>query len=184
MSARHVLIYGPPAAGKFTVAQALAARFDVGVLDNHIAVDAALRLFAFGDPGFFPLVEAIRVAMLEAAAAARLDVVSTFVYGHPHDQEAMERLLAPSRRHGGDVTVVQLLPSADETRRRVATGRRLASNKISDLDVFDEYVGRHDVRSPYPGTDLTIDNTHLTAEDVAERLGALVGFRRRVQEPA
>jgi hypothetical protein len=36
------------AAGKLTVAQALAAGFDVRVLDNHASRDLALRLFALG----------------------------------------------------------------------------------------------------------------------------------------
>ncbi len=183
MGARHLLIYGPPAAGKLTVARAIAARWDVRVLDNHVAVDAALRLFAFGEPGFFDLVDSIRVTMLRAAAAAGRDVVSTFVYGHPTDQEALERLLAPSREHGADVLVAQLLPSADETRRRVTAESRRTTNKLSDLATYDSVAARHDLRTPYPGTDLTIDNTHLPATDVAEQLAARVGFRARVDAP-
>ena len=49
---KHVLIYGPPGAGKLTVARSLADRYGVRVLDNHLTVDAALRLFNFGTPEF------------------------------------------------------------------------------------------------------------------------------------
>jgi hypothetical protein len=173
------LIYGPPAAGKFTVAQALAARFDVRVLDNHVAVDSALRLFAFGDRGFFSLVQTIRVAMLESAAKAGLDVVSTLAYAHPIDVPTIERLLAASTSHGAEVAVVQLLPSAEEVRRRVSADSRRTTNKISDPDLFDEVVNGYDLRTPYPGTDVTIDNTEVAADAVAEQLARKVGFRPR-----
>lgn len=179
MRARHLLIYGPPAAGKFTVAQAIAARYDVRVLDNHVAVDAALRLFTFGDRGFFSLVQKIRVAMLEAAAKASLDVVSTLAYAHPIDVPTIERLLAASTEHGAEVAVVQLLPSAEEVRRRVSADSRLTTNKISDLDLFDEAITGYDLHTAYPGTDVTIDNTELAADAVAEQLARRVGFRPR-----
>src|SRR4051812_7067697 len=57
---RHLLIYGPPAAGKLTVATRLADLHGLKVVDNHASVDPALRLFSFGQPQFGPLVEEIR----------------------------------------------------------------------------------------------------------------------------
>jgi len=47
-SPRHILIYGPPSAGKLTVATCLAERYDMKLLDNHLTLDVALRLFSFG----------------------------------------------------------------------------------------------------------------------------------------
>jgi len=179
VGAKHLLIYGPPAAGKLTVAQAIAERYDVRVLDNHVAVDAALRLFTFGERGFFRLVHTIRVAMLESAALAGRDVVSTLAYAHPIDVPTVERLLDASRAHGAEATVAQLLPSDDEVRRRVTSASRHATNKISDLGLFDEVVTGHDLRTAYPGTDVTIDNTDLEPADVAEQLAARAGLRPR-----
>ncbi|MBA2608364.1 MAG: hypothetical protein H0U92_05475 [Actinobacteria bacterium] len=48
-SARHVVIYGPPAAGKLTVAREVSERYGYALLDNHVTFDFALRLFEFGD---------------------------------------------------------------------------------------------------------------------------------------
>lgn len=179
MSPRQLLIYGPPGAGKLTVARAIVARCDVHLLDNHVAVDAALRLFTFGEPGFFALVNTIRVEMLEAAARAGKDVVSTFAYAHPVDDAGVVQLLDATRRHGGTVRVAQLLPDDDEIRRRVVTAERQSGNKISDLDLYDEVLTGYDLRTPYPGTDVSIDNTDVAPDEVAEQLAELAGFRSR-----
>lgn len=45
---RHVLLYGPPAAGKLTVARCLAAEYGLKLLDNTLTIEVALRLFEFG----------------------------------------------------------------------------------------------------------------------------------------
>lgn len=178
-SARHLVIYGPPGAGKFTVARHIAASYDVRVLDNHIAVDAALRLFDFGEPGFFELCREVRVAMLRAAARAGTDVVSTFAYAHGVDDELMGVLAAACETSASVVKIAQLLPSDTELRRRVVSADRQVTNKISDVGLLDELAGRYDFRTPYPGTDLVIDNTVLTPEDAAGQLARLAGFRKR-----
>ncbi len=46
-TSRHVLLYGPPAAGKLTVARCLEAQYGLKVLDNTLTVEMALRLFPF-----------------------------------------------------------------------------------------------------------------------------------------
>jgi hypothetical protein len=100
---KHVLIYGPPGAGKLTVARSLADRYGLRVLDNHLTVDAALRLFSFGTPEFAGLVERLRVALIEAAAEAGLDVVSTFVYAQGIDDDHVARLIGAAEGAGAEI---------------------------------------------------------------------------------
>ena len=83
---RHIFIYGPPAAGKLTVARCLAAGYGLKVLDNHLTADVAGRLFDFGTEPFGALVRALRGELIGAAARAGVDVVSTNVYAHADDR--------------------------------------------------------------------------------------------------
>ena len=47
-----VYLDGPPAAGKLTVATALAERTGYRLFHNHLTVDALAPVFGFGTPAF------------------------------------------------------------------------------------------------------------------------------------
>jgi ATPase family associated with various cellular activities (AAA) len=174
----HVLIYGPPGAGKLTVARSLADRYGVRILDNHLTVDAALRLFSFGTPEFAGLVERLRVALIEAAAEAGLDVVSTFVYAHAIDDDHLARLIGAAEGAGAEMVLVQLLPAIDELERRLASPSRVGTTKITDLAVLRQLMNEHDLRTRFHRDDLTFDNTTLAPDDVADEIARRVGLAR------
>jgi hypothetical protein len=166
----HVFIYGPPAAGKLTVATALAARRRFRLLDNHASLDLGLRLFEFGDPRLTPLVVRLRAELIGAAAAAGLDVVSTLAFAHPGDRDHVRSLVAATEDRGGRVVFVQLLPSRAALDERVIETSRKAFQKIATVALLDEVIGRHDLVTPINTTDLVIDNSNLSPEVVVDRI--------------
>ena len=52
-----VFIHGRPATGKLTIARKLVTLTGYQLYHNHIAVDEAFQLHAFGTPGFIELRE-------------------------------------------------------------------------------------------------------------------------------
>ena len=164
---RHVLLYGPPAAGKLTVARELASSYGLKVLDNHASVDPALRLFAFGTAEFAALVERLRVALIAAAAEAGISIVSTCVYAHPIDRPHVERLVAAGAGHGMSVDFVQLLPPVPVLEERVASATRVGTQKISDVTELRRILDAYDLETRINLDDLTIDNARLPAAEVA-----------------
>jgi DNA polymerase III delta prime subunit len=173
---RHVILYGPPGAGKLTVARALAGRYGMRVLDNHLSVDPALRLFDFGTAEFADVVERIRVTLLDAAGHAGLDVVTTFVYAHLVDDDHLACLVAASQDAGADVTLVQLAPSAEALEARVGAADRAGTNKITDPDVLRRLMFEFDLRTPAGADDLVIDNTSLSPDAVATAIAEHIGL--------
>ena len=66
-----VLLHGPAAAGKLTVARALAAHVGYPVFHNHLTVDLLTTVFPFGSQPFARLREAVWLAVLTEAARPR-----------------------------------------------------------------------------------------------------------------
>ena len=176
---RHVLLYGPPAAGKLTVATELANRYELKVVDNHASVDPALRLFTFGEPGFGALVEELRVALIRAAARAGLDIVTTLVYGHPVDDEHVRKITEATTDLGGQVDYVQLRPPDEVLEARVSLPSRVETKKIATVETLRTFLGHYDLSTPIHADDLRIDNTSLEPAVVARTIGDAIGLTPR-----
>jgi AAA domain-containing protein len=173
---RHVLIYGPPAAGKLTVARALAERYDLILLDNHLTFDVALRVFPFGSPAFNHLVERLRDVLLEETARAGRDTVATFVFGADVDRPYVARLAASALALGVELHRVQFCPPPEIVLARVVAPSRQGTDKIRDATTLQGVIDAHDLYSPIDATDLCIDNTDLAPEAVAEMIGLHIGL--------
>jgi hypothetical protein len=167
---RHVLIYGPPAAGKFTVATRLGELYGLRVVDNHASVDPALRLFDFGTPEFAALVEEIRVALIRSAALACVDIVSTLVYAHGDDEDHVAKLVDATAAGGGIVQFVQLRPPDAVLEARVTAESRVPTSKVSDVRTLRRMLAAWDVTTPINPGDLSIDNTDRSIDDVCRRI--------------
>jgi len=177
-----VMIVGPPAVGKMTVGQELAARTGMRLFHNHHTIDLVLRFFEFGTPPFQRLVGEYRRRLFEEVAASDLPgLIFTYVwdFSDPAEGEAAERYVAPFRSRGARVVFIELEATQAERLRRNETPFRLeekpskrdvASSREGLLALDAEHQlnshGEHDERSDY----LRLETTDLEAADVAERI--------------
>ena len=61
-----VLLHGPPASGKLTIAKELSDLVGARVFHNHLTLDIAKSLLTFGDPEFWDLVRDLRLLSLRS----------------------------------------------------------------------------------------------------------------------
>jgi predicted kinase len=174
---RHILLYGPPAAGKLTVARCLGSDYGLRLLDNTVTIEVALRLFEFGTTPFVELVDRLRLDLAAAAAHAGVGVVSTFVYCHPVDRDYIDRLVATVEAESGAVTFVQLLPPPAVLETRVNQPSRAAMAKLRDVERLRTTLARYDLCTPVNAGDLSIDNRDIPPEEVAAMIAAHAGLR-------
>ena len=171
-NARPVLVflYGPPAVGKLTVARAIAERWDVRVLHNHVTFDAVAEVLPFGAPTFWETLDKIRLDLVAAAAREGIDVVYTFVFA-PGDERHVDDVVNAYHSAGGSVLFVQLVAPPDERRRRVSDASRAVHNKIRDVATLDDVLREHDVYALIPGRDsMVIDVAEVSSQEAASRV--------------
>jgi len=167
-SSTLLFVYGPPAVGKLTVAEAVVARTGFRLLHNHSTIDAVTPLFDWGTPPFFPLVQQLRTALIEAAARERLDVVFTFAYAPLHDDPVVAQFVELYERHGGRVLFAQLVAETEELVRRVDSPSRFRHGKLTDAEALRDLIGRYEFRSPVPfQPNLSVDTTNTNPDEVA-----------------
>lgn len=166
-----IIIHGPPAAGKLTVANALAEQTGYKVFHNHLTIDCVKPVFEFGSEAFWRIVLTLRIEAIAAAAREGIDVVHTFCYAKGTDDENFKRLIAAAEDNGGQVHTVLLLCDDAERRRRIADESRVRIGKLVDPESVTRSRQLHDLESPYPGRDtLVIDTTAIPPDTAARRI--------------
>lgn len=179
MTGTLLFLIGPPAVGKMTVGEEIAARTGLRLFHNHLAIEPVLRFFPFGSPPFGRLVDRFRRDLIEEVAASDLPgLIFTYVWAfdHPEDDEAVHRYAEPFVRRGGRVLYAELTAGQEERLRRNEGASRLAEKPSKrdlaasrqhllalDQDYRLQSQGRFDGRADY----LLIDNTHLSAAQAA-----------------
>lgn len=167
-----VFIYGPPAVGKLTVANALSKLTGYRVFHNHLTIDLVGAIFDWGQGPFFGLVDRYRVELIEAAAKASIPgLIFTFVYAKDHDIAFVESVVSAVERHGGRICFVRLSCERRELLRRVRAASRRQFRKMKQVKRLREWLDRYELSSnvPYPNN-LVIDNTKLGPRKAAQMI--------------
>lgn len=193
VAATLLFVVGPPAVGKAPVGKAIAERTGLRLFHNHLSIELALRYFDFGTPAFRRIDGSIRRMVLEEVASSELPVlVFTYVWAFddPADHEAVEAHAEPFRERGGRVLFLELeAPQSVRLRRNVEESRlaekpskrNLESSRRSLLSLDERYQlnsgGMFDGRADY----LRVENTHRSADSVAEHVVEHFGLRRAAE---
>lgn len=164
-----LFLYGPPAAGKLTVAREVERLTGFRVFHNHLTIDLAREIFAQRDAAFGELVERLRLDCVEAAAKANVSTIFTFVYGAGSDDAFVASVVEAVERHGGRVAFVQLLPSRERLRERVEATSRLSTSKLKAWERLEPLLDEHDLETPLPNS-LSIDNSDLPPDKAAAQI--------------
>jgi hypothetical protein len=166
-----VFIHGPAASGKFTVGSALAARTGLPLFHNHLAVDAAKSLFAFGTSGFNRVRASVwRTAFVEAASAGQ-SFIFTF---HPEasvDPGLIDELCQAVTSRAGRVHFVELTCSRAAVLERIASDSRARFGKLTDPKFYASLESEGAFRfPPLPAPLLVVDTETLAPDLAAEKI--------------
>jgi hypothetical protein len=168
---KHVILYGPPAVGKLTVAEALGELTGWGVVHNHLSNNLVLEAFPYGHPEFSRLVISIRTQLFEAAAKARVDgLISTLVYAPESlDDQIIAAWKRKVAKHGGETVFVRLHCKESTLFERVGNSSRVGHKKIIEKAFLKEWLRRFDLFAEVRGaSSLAIDTDKIKPARAAE----------------
>jgi broad-specificity NMP kinase len=132
-----ILLYGPPAVGKFTIAKELEKLTGFKNLHNHVVIDLVSDIFGFDHPSRRPLEHEIRKRLVEEAALSGIDLIVTGVINRAN-RDLYRAFIGAYQGRGGDAHLVQLKADPDILESRVKHGGR--EKKINSEKELSDFI--------------------------------------------
>ena len=179
--ANLIVVSGPQAVGKMTVAEKIRERLGYSLMVNHDSIEVSDKIFGMGTPAQKELNKIIRKGAFEAAIHYDIDMIFTFVtaFDLPDDIEYLNNLRSMFEATGGQFYFVELEADVKTRLERNITPHRLESKFTKNdiersqkdlLDTMKKYrLNSNDGETICPNH-IKINNTNLEPDDVAEQV--------------
>ncbi|OFN95615.1 shikimate kinase [Streptococcus sp. HMSC074B11] len=177
----HVFIIGAPASGKMTIGQELSKLTGATLFFNHQPIDFALEIYQDYTEEMWEFVRGITFSFLGASARNQRSVILTDVIDFSNQYQLMylkqiQNLLDDYHQ---EILFVELETSLEERMHRNRTENRLKYKplkrnfEVSEREILDtDKTNQLNSQKQPSGLHyyLKIDNTNLSAEEVAKQI--------------
>lgn len=177
--ANLIVICGPQAVGKMTVAESLRDKLKYNMMMNHDSIEVSDRIFGFGTPAQKEFNAIFRENVFELAVKHNIDLLFTYVcaFEMPEEREYLTKLADLFVSHGGGFYFVELSAELETRLERNETPHRM-ERKASKRDIkwskanLLKDAERHRLNSNngelWFENHIKIDNTNLRPDEVAD----------------
>jgi len=177
--ANLIIVCGPQAVGKMTVAESLRDKLKYNMMMNHDSIEMSDKIFGFGTPAQKEFNAIFRREAFALAIKHNVDLIFTYVcaFEMPAEREYLTDLEKMFQANGGKFYFVELSASLDERLKRNETPHRM-ERKASKRDVVWSRANllkdteNHRLNSMedeiWFENHLKIDNTNLSPQEVAD----------------
>lgn len=183
-----VIVFGPPAVGKMTVGQELAALTGFRLLYNTLVNDLVMEVFPRGHPAFGELAAEFHRRLIEEAAQREVDLINTVAWGigDPDDERLMAERIAAAERNGAKVHFVELEAPFELRLERNRHEHRSRHKPKQQATLTDDVMRDFEARFvlnmppgwPRPERYLRLDTSRLSPAEAAEAIVREFGFPR------
>lgn len=173
---RLIILYGPPASGKLTVAQAIAKSNNYPLFHNHMVAYFASTLFAYGTDGYATFSEKLRTTAVDAVIKANLPgLIMTFAYGvetagGKRDNAVLKHIASRVTRAGGSVLFVRLTCDDASLLKRVGRSDRTKFHKLTKPAILKCILRDYRVKDAVPFAESLVVDTNKLSPAAATRL--------------
>ena len=176
-----IVVSGPQAVGKMTVAEKIKERLGYSLMINHDSIEVSNKIFSMGTPAQKELNEIIRKGVFETAIKYDLDMIFTFVtaFDAQEDIDYLNDLRSLFESTGGQFYFIELEADVETRLERNVTPHRLESKYTKNdvewsrrdlLETMEKYrLNSNDGELICPNH-LKINNTNLGPDKVAAQV--------------
>jgi len=166
-----VFIYGPHAAGKYTVGRELAKLTGYKFFHNHLTVNVVDAIFPETGPKRSELLCNFRAMLTEEAAKAGRDTILTVAYSGAVDDEFVAKVVGGVEKHGGEVCFVQLYAPPETLLERIGNDSRKQLGKMSRKSSLKQALETRDLYAAVKHKpNLRLDTTKYSPERAAAEI--------------
>jgi len=174
-----IVVCGPQAVGKMTVAESLRDKLKYNMMMNHDSIEMSDKIFGFGTPAQKEFNAAFREKAFELAVKHNVDLIFTYVcaFEMPEEREYLNKLADLFVEKGGRFYFVELSADLETRLARNETPHRM-ERKVSKRDVvWSKSNLLNDAANHRLNSDageiwfeyhIKIDNTKLSPDEVAD----------------
>ena len=177
----HVFIIGAPASGKMTIGQELSRLTDSTLFYNHQAIDFALEIYQDYTEEMWEFVRGIYFSFLGTSARHHRSVILTGVidFSNQYNLMYLKEIQNLLDDYHQEILFVELKTSLEERLRRNRTENRLKYKplkryfEVSEREILEtDKTNQLNSQKQPSGLHhyLKIDNTNLSAEEVAKQI--------------
>lgn len=174
-----IILYGPIAVGKLTVANILAKKLGYVVAHNHALNDAVTDIFPRESKEYGKVIQKMRTTFFREIMQTGTDFIVTHCYAHDYvspatgllDPVYVQKQKQRLTRYGARVCVVHLRADPDILIQRVQGESRKQWKKLTDIKKMKQAMREKDWQTSAPVQgQLIIDTTDLKPEKTAEMI--------------
>ena len=177
--ANLIIICGPQAVGKMTVAESVRDKLKYNLMMNHDSIEVSDKIFGFATPAQKEFNAVFREKAFELAVKHNVDLLFTYVcaFEMPQEREYLTKLANLFEADGGNFYFIELNATLETRLERNVTSHRL-ERKASKRNVewsrenLLRDTERHRLNSDpdeiWFKNHIKIDNTNLAPDEVAD----------------
>lgn len=188
--ANLIIVSGPQAVGKMTVAESLRDKIGYSLMINHDSIEVSDKIFERGSDAQKELNKLIRAGAFQTAIKYDVDMIFTFVtaYDCKDDIEYLNGLRTMFEATGGNFYFVELSADLQTRLERNVTPHRLESKFTKNdierstkdlLETMDKYRLNSNEGETICPNHLKINNTNLSPDEVSNIIMEQFGLTKK-----
>jgi shikimate kinase len=161
-----IILHGPPASGKLTLANRLKDELGYNVLHNHLTVDLALEVYSeFGEGDFYDFVDKLRSLAIEKACKNKMEgLIVTFCFDVAIDMKIVEYWESIVSNYGGKILPIYINVSAEVLAERVVNTSRIGTKKLQCPSELNMILSKNEFGAIPNKNTITVDTNFLCVE--------------------